>query len=371
MAVSPIHVKLPSTYPTVEPYEPVYPYLVVYPQTQLAPADDCLPLRPVSLHSCPPTSSFDEHQPQLLRTEVISGQQPDTLPNPSRSPVLGEAVSPLSSDIPTIDKSENSSTRRKPKRSHLDLHLAVFGIHSGIHSIPALPSESLHRYTRQKPKRTHHELHLLVFGNLSQIDSQDMDDHLLELPSRSPAPTPAARRQRSRSGTVSSRPSTPTLRPAREQPDPARSASPTSEVAETAHVRLAGLSSRPSVSGKASPPLSNKSSGPSDSSPDRSILSSDTMELPLGRRVPGLPPSPAYSKSLMNRVRTVNSEASSTTAAEPRGLGLSKSLSDANRLGITPRNSVLERARMFTLLGASVVSRGTVIRISRSDRARF
>ena len=361
LATSPIYVKLISVYPAIEPYEPVYPYLIIYPQTRLTAVDDYLLPRPVSPHNCPP-DSLNRQRSHPSRMGLASGQQPDEQHT-------------LASNTPmtTTAPSENRATRGKLRRTHLDLHLAVFG----IQSMPALFSGPLHRYTpRRKPQRTHHDLHLLVFSTLSQEGSQKMEDHVPELQSRSPpvpvpahtpvptpaltpAPTPVTSRQRSRSGTVSSRPSPSFLRPARDQVDLERSTSFELEVAEMATARFTGISRLPSVYTISSSPLTGDSSSPSDSIPDRPVPTSNTVAPPLRRGISGLPSSPAYNNSLLNRVRSINSQgvplAVSTFATEPRGLDRSKSLSDANRVGANQHSTVLERAKMFALLGKSIV----------------
>lgn len=283
-------VKLTSAYPVIELYEPVYPYLVIYPPTELTVVDGNLPLRPISPRRRAPTPIPGRNRARLSRSSLTTEVQPNPPRRSSRSPTQRKLAPPLplSSPMAFPNPLENGA----PREVHPDLQSASFE----VASTPTLPIGMPRSYApRNKPKRTHHDLHLLVFGSFfkedsSREDSPNTEDSVPELPSLS-APAHAPTRQRNRSGTISSRPSAPILE-SPWAPADSEHASSESLAIETANAKLtSGRSRRPSLSMGTDPSLAVTSSIPSDPIP-----SLDTVAPSIGRRrapsISALPLSP-------------------------------------------------------------------------------
>lgn len=272
-------VKLTSAYPIIELYEPVYPYLVIYPPTELTVVDGDLPLRPISPRRRAPTPIPGRNRARLSRSSLTMEVQLNPPRRSSRSPAQRELAPPLPSSSPLAFP--NLMGNGGPREVHPDLQLASFE----VASTPTFPIGMPRSYApRNKPKRTHHELHLLVFGSFfkedsSREDSPNTEDSVPELPSLS-APAHPPTRQRNRSGTISSRPSAPILESPWAPADSEQSASSESLAIETANTKLTtGRSRRPSLSMGTDPSLAGTSSIPSDPIP-----SLDTVAPSIGRR---------------------------------------------------------------------------------------
>ncbi|KAF8592349.1 hypothetical protein K439DRAFT_1610171 [Ramaria rubella] len=360
-------VKLTYTYPAIELYGPVYPNLIVYPPPLLAAVDDDISHRPTSFRKRAPTPGPGRHRMHLSNNTVAIGDDQDAQRRSSRSPVK-RAITPQNLSYPLSFGKDSS--RRKSRRTHLDLHLAVFAADGKR----ATTSEPQPNYApRKKPMRTHHDLHLAIFGK-GVDNSQKMKSDLIPEVAPRPPPTPAVVPRRSRSGTVSGRPALaqPVMQLVDEVPPLERA---TYRTLETQLDKSSlGRPRRPSVSSSIQPPL--HSSFSTVVSPLQPASSPRTGPQHLGRNgtsVARLPSSPADAKDVLHRVRSMNPQVRPGAAnaqdgkhhnASEQELNRSKSMSDANRIGANRKSIVFERAKMFTLPGRLDSMLGSVSRLT-------
>ena len=248
---------------------------------------------------------------------VSIGNEQDGLRRLSRSPVQkGIDLSLLARDSEALIKvpKECGYASQNSRQAHLDPHRTVFEASSDS----TASTESRQYFApRRKPKRTHHDLHLMIFDDTSQ-------DFIPELPSLALS---SSTRQRNRSGTVVTQ----------SQPLTSQYSLPPSANATTT-----GRSRRPSISNTVNVPISGTMPSPGNlrfaplpllnniAVRNRSSSISESP-LPFGNRGSSL--SRVHSTNAPAKPDIASSRESHITPAS-HGLNRSRSMSDAHPVGV-------------------------------------
>ncbi|KIJ56664.1 hypothetical protein M422DRAFT_218231 [Sphaerobolus stellatus SS14] len=398
---SPLHldvisVKLPSSYPALQIYEPVYPHLVIYPpvvssdevEIEVTLENEALPcLYPTIQIYKPVYPHFDLYPPVEVAMPWKSSEVSTKLPALYPAIQLYESVYPHLVTYTPVIVNDGAPIHRKAKRTHHDLHAMVFGESLAEQNVPAyLPRRKpmrthhdLHMMVlgaqaeeqkapvetsqpvympRKQPKRTHRDLHMMVFGSQMLAFGSQLELSIKETLAKFPMPpmppiplpptppTPPARSARGRSGTVTQRPATAydSLHPLStldaQTPSPTRPSPSGSRPIPSPFTNSPSRSSSTRVS-PISPGESSSSTSPSHLRPS-SVKGLPYSPSQTRSSLVGLPPSP--SSGILSRVRSMRDK--STVSQQEGGLDRSKSMTEAT---LPKRRSIVQdRARLFS-----------------------
>lgn len=281
--------RLKAAYPVLDIYDPVYPHLVIYPEVSLRPAVHRQSLNRKRTPTPGPGRQRMSRILQLHPSESGKRMSRSTAKRPLPPlPATKPTHELMSADDGhftklTEDMQHDVQPRRKSRKSHFDLHMMIFGPQEEQTSTANIPKDLPPTYnSRRKPRKTHHDLHLMVLGEKTEATSNEM----FPRPPVSVIPAIPSR-QRSRSGTVSQRPTNASVPPTMTVPQIPSSVA-------VSHTRTPPLSRMNSSSSTTSPMTSRAGPTPSPILDAESPSSSNTRR-PLS--VKGLPSSPSQSRS--------------------------------------------------------------------------